>query len=88
MAPFANIFELISPGVPHMCVSQLGEHCSDSGLAPIPRQALSKQMLVYCQLDSWEQASVKFESKYKTFHSVKCTGKCRLRNDGHIVQGE
>ena len=32
---------------------------------------LSKPMLGYCQLDHLEQNSVKFYSKYKTFHSRK-----------------
>ena len=31
-------------------------------------KSLSKQMLGYCQLDLWEQTSVKLWSKYKTFH--------------------
>ena len=31
---------------------------------------------------------MKFESKYKTFHSSKCIWKCHLRNGGHFVQGE
>ena len=43
-------------------------------------------MLGYCQLDPWEQTSVKFHSKYKTFHSRKCFRKHRLRNGGHFVQ--
>ena len=47
---------------------------------------LSKPMLGYCQLDSQEQTSVKFQSNYKTFHSRKCIWKYRLRNGGHIVQ--
>ena len=38
----------------------------------------SKLMLVYCQLDSWEQISVKFESEYYHFHSRKCIWNCRL----------
>ena len=45
---------------------------------------LSKPMLVYCQLDPWEQTSVKFQSTYKAFQSWKY----RLRNGGHFVQGE
>ena len=49
---------------------------------------LSKPMLGYCQLDSWEQTSVKFESENKTFHSWNCTWKYRLRNRGHFVQRE
>ena len=31
----------------------------------------SKPVLAYCQLDPGEQTPVKFESKYKTFHSQK-----------------
>ena len=46
------------------------------------------ELLNYCQLDLWEQNSVKFESKYKTFHSWKCVRNCRLRNGGHCAQGE
>ena len=49
---------------------------------------LSKPMLGYCQLDHWEQTSVKFWSKYKTFHSWKSIWKYHLRNGGHVVQGE
>ena len=41
---------------------------------------LLEPMLAYCQLDPWEQISVKFESKYKTFHSEECIWKCRLWN--------
>ena len=32
---------------------------------------LSKSMLGYCELDPYEQTSVNFQSKYKTFHSRK-----------------
>ena len=28
------------PLVPHICVSELGQHCSDNGLVPIKRQAI------------------------------------------------
>ena len=48
---------------------------------------LTEPMLSYCKLDHWEQTSMKFESKYNTFHSCKCPWKCRVRNDGHFVQG-
>ena len=30
---------------------------------------------------------MEFGSKCKTFHSLKCVVKCRLRNGGHFVQG-
>ena len=49
---------------------------SDNGLSP---------MLGYCQLDPWEKISMKFKSKYQTFHSWKCIWKYRLRNGGHFV---
>ena len=49
---------------------------------------LSKPMLSYCQLDLWEHTSVKFESKYKPFHSWKCTWICRFGNGEYFVQGE
>ena len=46
---------------------------------------LSEPLLPYCQLDPKEHISVKFESKYRTFHSRKCTWKCRLESGGHFV---
>ena len=46
---------------------------------------LPEPILPYCQLDPWKQTPVKFESKYKTFHSWKCTWKCHLGNGGHFV---
>ena len=49
---------------------------------------LSQPMLPYCQLDPQEQTSVKFESKYKLFHSWKCIWKCHLRNGSHVFQGQ
>ena len=39
---------------------------------------LPEPTLVYCQLDSWEQISVKFDSKFYHFHSRKCIWNCRL----------
>ena len=41
-------------------------------------QPLPEPMLAYCQLDSWEQLSVKFKSEYCHFHSRKCIRNCRL----------
>ena len=37
------------------------------GAKPLP-----ELMLAYCQLDSWEQISVKFELQFYHFHSRKC----------------
>ena len=48
---------------------------------------LSKPKLGYCRLDPNEQTSVKYLSKYKTFHSRKCIWKCRLWNGGYFAQG-
>ena len=39
---------------------------------------LTEPMLVYCQLVSWEQISVKFEFEFYHFHTRKCIWKCRL----------
>ena len=49
---------------------------------------LSEPMLEYCYFDPQEQTSVKYSSKYKTFHSQKCILKWLLRNGGHFIQGE
>ena len=57
--------------------------CHEFSILPSP-----ETMLTYCHLDPWEQTSVKFESKRKTFRSGKCIWKCRLWNGGHFVQGE
>ena len=35
-------------------------------------RSLPGPMLPYCQLDSWEHISVKFESNFYHFHSSKC----------------
>ena len=56
--------------------------CRLSGAKP-----LLEPMLQNCQLDPWEQSPVKFESRYKAFHSCKCVSNCRLRNGDHFVQG-
>ena len=57
--------------------------CRLFGAKPLP-----EPMLTYCQLNHWEETSVKSEWKFKTFHSWKCTWKCRLWNGGHFDQGE
>ena len=46
---------------------------------------LSEPTLPYCQLIPTEHISMKFYSKFTSFHSRRCTGKCRLRNGGHFV---
>ena len=49
---------------------------------------LSEPMLEYCQLDSCEQTSVKFKTKYETFHWWKYVWKYHLRNGSHVVEGK
>ena len=44
-----------------------GMACRLFGTKPLP-----KPMLACCQLDTWEQISAKFESKFYHFHSRKC----------------
>ena len=41
-------------------------------------KSLPEPMLAYCQLDSREQISMKFESEFYQFHSRKCIWNCRL----------
>ena len=41
-------------------------------------KALPEPMLAYCQLDSWEQISVKFELEFYHFHSRKYVWICCL----------
>ena len=43
---------------------------------------LPEPIITYCQLDPWEQTSVKVESKYNDFQSKKCIWKYRLQNIG------
>ena len=47
--------------------------CRQFSTKPLP-----EPMLPYCQLNSWEQISVKFELKFYHSHSIKCILKCRL----------
>ena len=47
--------------------------CRLFGAKPLP-----EPMLSYCQLYSWEQISVKLESKFCHFHPRKCIWKCCL----------
>ena len=39
---------------------------------------LPEPMLAYCQLDCWEQISLRCKSKIYHFHSTKCIWNCRL----------
>ena len=57
--------------------------CCLFGAKPSP-----EPVLAYCQLDSREQISVKFESEFYNFFSRKCIWKNVVcQNGGHFVQG-
>ena len=49
---------------------------SSNGLLPTRSKPLPEWMLSYCQIANQEQTSVKFESKYKILHSMKCIQIC------------
>ena len=57
--------------------------CRLFGTKPLP-----EPMLTYCQLDSWEQISVKFESEFCHFHSRKFIWKCCLPKRRPFFQRE
>ena len=48
--------------------------CRLFGTKPLPGP-----MLAYCQLDPWEQISVKFGSESYHYHSRECMWKCRCK---------
>ena len=66
------------PLVPHICQwtgSSLVQvmACCLFGTKPLP-----ETMLPVCQLNPWEQISMKFLSEFYHFHSRKCIWKCCL----------
>ena len=54
--------------------------CRMFGAKPLP-----EPMLVYCQLESWQQVSVKFESEFYHFHSRKCIWKFQWNLNQHSI---
>ena len=56
--------------------------CRLFGAKPLP-----ELMLIYCQLDSWEQISVKLGLEFSNFHSRKCIWKCCLPKWGPFCPG-
>ena len=67
------------PLVPHIFVSELGQHWFRQWLvALIGAKPLPELMLIYCQLDPWENISMKFQSEFYHFHSRKCIWNCHL----------
>ena len=57
--------------------------CRLFGAKPLP-----EPMMAYCQLDSWEQSSAKFESELYDFHSRKCILTHRLPKWRPFCPGE
>ena len=54
----------------------------------VDAKPLSEPLLYNCQLDLWEQTSVKLYLKFKHFHSRKCIWKCRLENISHFASAQ
>ena len=54
--------------------------CRLFGTKPLP-----EPVLFYCQLESWQQVSVKFESKFYHFHSRKCIWKFQWNLNQHSI---
>ena len=57
--------------------------CRLFGAKPFP-----EPMLVYCQLDSWEQVSVEFERNLIIFIPENAFENVVCQNGGHFVPGE
>ena len=55
------------PLVPHLCVIESGSIGWDNGLSLYDAKPLSKPILGFCQLDPYEQTSVKFWSTIELF---------------------
>ena len=64
--------------VTHICVSKLTIIDSDNGLAPSRRQAIIWTSAVILLIGPLGINSVKYQSKFKHFHSRKCVWTCRL----------
>ena len=60
---------------------------SDNGLALIGSKPLSDPVLTGCQLELWNQPSVKYESKYNNFHARRILWNGCLQNGGHFCLG-
>ena len=71
--------------VTQTCISILTIIGSDNVLSTGRQQAITRTNADYCQLDSWEYISVKFESEFYHFHSRKSIVKCHLKSGGHLV---
>ena len=57
-----------------------------NGLAPAQRQGITWTNATKLSIESLRKKTfVKFESKYKTFHSWQCVSFCRLRSGSHFV---
>ena len=57
--------------------------CHLFGAKPLP-----EPMLAYCQVDSWEQISVKFESEFYHFIQENALEIVVCQNGSHFVQGQ
>ena len=71
-------FDSSPPGAAHMCWWTGSTLVKIMACRLVGAKPLSEPMVVYCQLDSWEQISMKFELKFYHFHSRKFIWTCCL----------
>ena len=69
----------------HICISKLTIIGSDNGLSPGRRQAIIWTNARILLIKSLKQTSLKYQSKFKHFHSWKCVWKCCRRIGIHFV---
>ena len=63
----------------HMCISTRGR-CSDNGLAPVGTKPSSEPILIYCQVDHWEQITTFFKNMNLNMSSAKWQPFCHCLN--------
>ena len=81
---FHTTFNSLRPSNEHMRQHNLPTLPQIMACRLIGTKPSSDPMLPFYRLDHKEHTSVK-SSKFKGFHSRKCTSKCRLWNGGHFV---
>ena len=77
------------PLVPHICVNELDwiNTGSGNGLSPVRHQAITWTNAVLLSIRPTGTNFSEIWIKYETFHSRKCSWKCRQRNCGHLSRG-
>ena len=79
---------LLRPGDAYMRYSSISSLLQIMAWCQFCAKPLSESVLSYCQLHIKEHISLKFFSKFKSFHSRKCTWKCHLWTGSHLSQSQ